>query len=31
MLIMLFLCAFGDKKTDEKDQIVLSEYGKNLL
>ena len=29
--IMLFSCSFGDKKADEKDQIVLSEYGKKLL
>ena len=29
MLIMLFSYNFGDKKTDEKTQILIPEYGKN--
>ena len=31
MLIMLFSYNFGDEKTDEKAQILISEYGKVLV
>ena len=31
MLIKLLLYNFGDKKTDQKAQILIPEYGKSLL
>ena len=31
MLIKLLLYSFGDKKTDQKAQILIPEYGKKLV